>query len=364
MDNATQAAKGEAREDARKTKLFAISIAVILILFSIAAVAIGPSLKQSKEAEELRVARQEYEEAIKSLHNAIDDYATKQGYDLQSYDPEIVERVYKDCESELPYMARNVDPDDPETTASQLRSAAESINNRIRYTYNYTCEAVDDTLSAPEISLGINPKTIFNIEEATMLNGYTADHVYGNKKSTVRIVEYADLQCPACASLQPYMDELRKEYGDKVAFVFRNYPISGHQNALSAAKAAEAAGKIDEDHYWIMLSNLFEKRSEWMSQRDPFETYLQIYKDSFPGESTKDFEVYYNANEGTVKITHDAATGQVAGLTGTPSLYLNGQLIDAANATTMQEYVEIIRQEIDDALEVGQIKDYSFKEVE
>ena len=113
-----------------------------------------------------------------------------------------------------------------------------------------------------------------------------------------------------------------------------------------------------------MLSNLFELRSEWIGLEDPYEAYLEIYKDSFPGESTKDFEQYYRANQGNVKITHDAATGEAAGLTGTPSLYLNGELIDASKARTMQEYKELIRQEIEDAIETSQARAYPYETVE
>ena len=354
MDNNTTTAKGEAREESRKTKVFAISIAVILILFSIAAIAIQPSLKLSKESEDLRLAKGEYDRAIENLHNAIDTYATKEGYNLADYDEEVVQSVYDGCFQELPTNARNLDVNSPDVSAEQIRNAANTIDSSI--SYYYTCRAVGDILDSPEVRFGLNPNTIFNIEEASTLNGNIADHVYGNRKSAVRIVEYADLQCPACASLQPYMDELREEYADEVAFVFRNYPIGGHQNAYSAARAAEAAGKIDNEHYWIMLSNLFERRLEWATQEEPFETYLQIYKDSFPGETTDKFERYYDDNDLVVKITHDAATGEAVELRGTPSIYINGELLDSSNIYTLDQYKEAIREEIESIIRPSSTK--------
>ena len=66
-----------------------------------------------------------------------------------------------------------------------------------------------------------------------------ADHVTGDRNAQVVIIEYGDLECPYCAALEPTLEQLVKDYGGKVAWVYREYPI--HQNAPIIAQAAECA---------------------------------------------------------------------------------------------------------------------------
>src|SRR3989344_8447675 len=68
------------------------------------------------------------------------------------------------------------------------------------------------------------------------------DWVKGEKTATTTLVEYADFECPACAQFHPMTKELEKEFGSKVRFVYRHFPLSQHVNARFAARAAEAAG--------------------------------------------------------------------------------------------------------------------------
>jgi len=71
-------------------------------------------------------------------------------------------------------------------------------------------------------------------------------HAIGNASAPVKIVEFADFQCPACAAAQPIVKKTVEQNKDKVYFVFRHYPLSSHQNAKIAAQACEAAGKQDK----------------------------------------------------------------------------------------------------------------------
>lgn len=68
-----------------------------------------------------------------------------------------------------------------------------------------------------------------------------ADHWYGNKDAQFVIVEYGDLECPYCAAVHPTIKKILETYDGKVAWVFRHYPLSIHQNAHIKAIASECA---------------------------------------------------------------------------------------------------------------------------
>ena len=58
------------------------------------------------------------------------------------------------------------------------------------------------------------------------------DHIKGVASSTVVVMEYSDFQCPACRSYYPVMRQVMTEFGDRITFVYRNFPLIGiHQNA-------------------------------------------------------------------------------------------------------------------------------------
>ena len=102
------------------------------------------------------------------------------------------------------------------------------------------------------------------IIEARDENGQIADHVRGNANSSVVVVEYADFQCPGCASMVPHLDAIYSKYQNDVAFVFRNFPISGHANSRAASAAAEAAGR--QGYFWEMYETLYTNRNSWVEK--------------------------------------------------------------------------------------------------
>lgn len=82
----------------------------------------------------------------------------------------------------------------------------------------------------------------------TMFSGKpvdSADYIEGNSKSKVFVVEYSDPECPFCVSLYPTMKQIRNEYKDKVAFVYRHFPLTQiHPHASDESKAIACAGTL------------------------------------------------------------------------------------------------------------------------
>ena len=161
---------------------------------------------------------------------------------------------------------------------------------------------------------------------ASSQTGDIEEHVYpsSNKNAKVVLIEYGDFQCPACSTMSPKLKALSEEYGDKIAVVFRNFPLSGRPNSLSAAAAAEAAGL--QGKYWEMHDLLYEKQTEWGSANATERT--EFYKKYAKEVGVKDEEKFIadmkSANI-SKKISYDKALGTAAKITGTPSLFLNGE---------------------------------------
>ena len=204
--------------------------------------------------------------------------------------------------------------------------------------------------SSGEIDYGVYDEV--KVIKATEDNGNIGDHVRGKKNSKVIVVEYADLQCPGCATMMPYMTRIYQKYDDRVAFVFRHFPIKGHLNARSAAAAAESAGR--QGKYWEMLEALFSRRSEWTSVTGQTlaDTYAKIFKAVCPDGDEKQFRTDMSDTEIAQKIDFDYNIGlKNSKVTMTPSIYVNGKLVDITRAgTTFNDIENNIKDMIEEEL--------------
>jgi protein-disulfide isomerase len=140
--------------------------------------------------------------------------------------------------------------------------------------------------------------------------------IKGNKNAPVTIVEFSDYQCPYCSRLQPTLTEVLKAYPKDVKLVFKDFPLSFHKEAKNAAKAARAAG--EQGKYWEMHDLIFEK----------FSTVNEAMFKEFAGKLNLDlnkFNADYSSTKYDQLIQQDINMGRTAGVTGTPSLFLNGK---------------------------------------
>lgn len=178
---------------------------------------------------------------------------------------------------------------------------------------------------------------------ASEQSGDIADHVYGDKNSKVVLVEYGDFQCPGCGGVYPTVKELKEKYKDKIAFVFRNMPLSQiHPNARAAASAAEAAGL--QGKFWDMVDLLYTNQSAWekLSSNDRtnfFVSYaerLGLNKDQFTSDMSSDKVVK--------KIRFDTALAKKVNVTGTPTFILSGQTIDQPTWSDSAKFSEAIEK--------------------
>lgn len=161
------------------------------------------------------------------------------------------------------------------------------------------------------------------------------DHMQGNPKAPIELVEYGDYQCPYCAKAHYMIQKLQKGMGEQMKFVFRNFPLyDAHPNALHAATAAEVAA--DQGKFWEMHDILFENQDRLEDD------YLMKYAGKI-GLDTKKFEADFSNPKYAEKIEADLESGLRSGVNGTPSFYVNGQKYTGEySAEALMEYMQAL----------------------
>lgn len=181
-------------------------------------------------------------------------------------------------------------------------------------------------------------------------NGQIADHTIGNTESSVILIEYGDFQCPGCRAAHPQVKEVVEEYKDRIAFVFRNFPLTSiHPNALAAAAAAEAAGL--QNKYWEMHDALFTNQTAWQNLSSTARTDTFVNYVTTLGLDAAQFRADLEEPSVKQKITFDQALAGKLGVNSTPTFYLNGTKVSSEDATSIaQGNGDTLRDLLDEAL--------------
>lgn len=145
--------------------------------------------------------------------------------------------------------------------------------------------------------------------------------VLGKKNAEYTIIAFSDFQCPFCKRGDDTIKELRKKYGDRVRYVFKNFPLGFHPEAAPAAKAALAAGK--QGKFYEYHDKLFENQAKLGE-----ELYVQIAKDL--ELNMEKFTKDRTSEETENQIKEDMKQAEVVGIQGTPGFILNGVKIYGA----------------------------------
>lgn len=160
-------------------------------------------------------------------------------------------------------------------------------------------------------------------------------HKLGDGK--VELVEFGDYQCPGCAQVHPIVKRITDEFGDKITFVFRNFPLPQlHPNANIAAEAAEAAGA--QGKFWEMHDILYENQNSWSALSDPTDTFVRYAEDI--GIDKKKFKESITDRAFKDKINRDQSDGYALGITGTPTFYLDGKLQSSFDYDSLKRAIQ------------------------
>ena len=142
----------------------------------------------------------------------------------------------------------------------------------------------------------------------------------GAQNSSVVIEEFADYQCPTCASMHPVMNEINSLYGSRIKFIYRNFPLAMHKNGYEASTSAEAAGL--QGKFWDMQNVIFQNQKAWSNVdnvKPLFEGYAQTL-----GLDVEKFKTDVAGLAAKQRVDADMARGRSLNINSTPSILVNG----------------------------------------
>lgn len=180
-------------------------------------------------------------------------------------------------------------------------------------------------------SNGTESSTVFQID-------YSKGQKIGSDSAKVKLVEFSDLQCPACLAAEPLVRKIRADYPGQLQLLYMHFPLPQHTHGLQAAILAEAAGA--QGKFWEMHDKLFETQAQWSTMTDVTPFFLGLARELNLDEAK--IKEALDKNEFKDKIDADKAEGQRLGVDSTPSFFLNGrklnlQSFDDLNTAVAQE---------------------------
>jgi protein-disulfide isomerase len=160
----------------------------------------------------------------------------------------------------------------------------------------------------------------------------------GPKDSKVLIVEFGDLQCPACKAAQPTIESLVAAEPN-ARFVFQNFPLEMHNWAAKGAAYADCVGQASNDAFWKFLSKVYETQSEITAENT--DEKLTAVAD---GAGVKGADIAACAVKPETKARVDAsiALGKSVEVTGTPTIYINGRKVGSFDARLADVYKSLV----------------------
>ena len=143
------------------------------------------------------------------------------------------------------------------------------------------------------------------------------DHIQGNVNASITLVKYGDYQCPSCAKAYFVVKELQKHYGDRLKFVFRNFPLKeAHLFAEPAAETAEFAA--DHGLFWEMHDQIYENQAY-------LDIPLLFDLTGSLGLPVEKIGLVIEKKAYEQKIHGDFIGGVRSGVNGTPTFFINDQ---------------------------------------
>jgi protein-disulfide isomerase len=169
-----------------------------------------------------------------------------------------------------------------------------------------------------------------------------SNHVMGDNKAGVTLIEYGDYECPACGAYYPIVKEVVTTYKTDILFQFRNFPLDQiHQNARAGARAAEAAAK--QNKFWEMHDKLYETQKDW-SQSGSVTTYFEQLASQIGLDINTYKNDYISASVNNL-INADVKEAQKLGASGTPTFELNGSKL-SQNPQSLDDFKKLIADAI------------------
>jgi len=173
----------------------------------------------------------------------------------------------------------------------------------------------------------------------------------GNATAPITVIEYADFQCPGCGYYATNVaSRFETEYvaTGKVKKVFHDFPLQSHPNAIGAAVAARCAGTLQgAAGFWKMHDMIYTNQRQWSSlNASNFTKQMITYADQLKLD-TAAFNSCLNDDTVEQVVLDHQKQSNALGLPGTPSFAVNGTVVDASSAQSIEDIDNLVRQAVD-----------------
>ncbi len=161
------------------------------------------------------------------------------------------------------------------------------------------------------------------------------DPFLGGENAKVTIIEFGCFRCKYTKKAEDTRKQILEKYGDKVKFVFRNFPLPSHDLSRETAEAADCA--LEQGKYWEYHDKLFENQKDMSVEK-----IKEIPSDI--GLDTQKFNDCVDSRKYEDEVEKDHQDGLKSGIYGTPTFFINGRPLVGPN--TFEKFVQIIDEEL------------------
>lgn len=153
---------------------------------------------------------------------------------------------------------------------------------------------------------------------------YSKGQKIGSDSAKVKLVEFSDLQCPACLAAEPIIKAIRALNNPQVQLIYRHFPLPQHSHSKEAAYFSEAAA--EQGKFWQMHDRLFETQDKWSALSDATDFFMDLVKElNLDEEKVKQGLIKESFKQ---KIDEDITEAQALGVNSTPTFFINGQKLN------------------------------------
>jgi protein-disulfide isomerase len=157
----------------------------------------------------------------------------------------------------------------------------------------------------------------------------------GPAHAPVTVVEFTDMQCPHCKAAAPRIDELLAQEPD-VRFVFQNFPLPSHNWSEKAAEYVDCVGRASNDAVWKFIQKTFDQQSN-ITESSAEEKLKTIASDV--GVNADEIAACAAKPETMARVEASVALGKSVGVTGTPTIFINGRALSGATSVEVLKKV-------------------------
>ena len=152
------------------------------------------------------------------------------------------------------------------------------------------------------------------------------ERVKGNPQASMKIVEYIDFQCPACAMGSQFLKEAIDQYPSQIFLEMKYFPLPMHTHAYTAARYAECAAR--EKKFWPFQDLLIARQDQWKRLIDATPAFVQMAQEI--GLNVDQITSCVKEESVTTTIINDKAEGDKRGVKSTPTYFVNDEMIVGA----------------------------------